>query len=398
MTPFGRQPMTLRLLASQMAARAVQRDAVVHKWRVFRDIREGRELIGATERSLSVLNALLSFHPETALGGDAAIIVWPSNEQLAARANGMPPTTLRRHIGVLVDCGLIIRRDSPNGKRFARRGRGGEIEQAYGFDLSPLVARAEEFRDLADAVHAEKKAFRVARERLTLLRRDIVKMIDVGVHEGIPGDWTRAERSYQEIITRLPRSAPRQLIEAISADLAQLSDEIRKALESFANSSIPGANARQSGGHIQNSKPDHPIEIEAAERAARTAGDGEPPECPDTPSPRELSLGIVLTACPAVRELAPGGQIRYWREFVATSQLVGRMLGICPSAWNDARKVLGEQHAAITLAAIYERGDKISNANGYLRSLTQRAQRGQFSIWPMTMALLRSNLHDRKAV
>ncbi|RTL92677.1 hypothetical protein EJV44_17175 [Ancylobacter aquaticus] len=190
--------MTLRLLASQMAARAVQRDAVVHKWRVFRDIREARELIGATERSLSVLNALLSFHPETALGGDA-IIVWPSNEQLAARANGMPPTTLRRHIGVLVDCGLIIRRDSPNGKRFARRGRGGEIEQAYGFDLAPLVARAEEFRDLADAVHAEKKAFRVARERLTLLRRDIVKMIDVGVHEGIPGDWTRAERSYQEI-------------------------------------------------------------------------------------------------------------------------------------------------------------------------------------------------------
>lgn len=218
--------MTLRLLASQMAARAVQRDAVVHKWRVFRDIREAWELIGATERSLSVLNALLSFHPETALGGDA-IIVWPSNEQLAARANGMPPTTLRRHIGVRVDCGLIIRRDSPNGKRFARRGRGGEIEQAYGFDLAPLVARAEEFRDLADAVHAEKKAFRVARERLTLLRRDIVKMIDVSVHEGIPGDWTRAERSYQEIITLLPRSAPRQLIDTISADLAQLSDEIR---------------------------------------------------------------------------------------------------------------------------------------------------------------------------
>ena len=127
----------------------------MHKWRVFRDIREGRELIGATERSLSVLNALLSFHPETALGSDAAIIVWPSNEQLAARANGMPPTTVRRHIGVLVNCGLI-NRGSPNGKRFARRGRGGEIEQAYGFDLSPLVARAEEFRDLAEAVHAEK--------------------------------------------------------------------------------------------------------------------------------------------------------------------------------------------------------------------------------------------------
>ncbi|MFD1488663.1 replication initiation protein RepC [Ancylobacter vacuolatus] len=65
-----------------------------------------------------------------------------------------------------------------------------------------------------------------------------------------------------------------------------------------------------------------------------------------------------------------GGQIRHLREFIATTQLVGRMLGICPSAWNDARRVLGEQYAAITLAAIYERSDKISNANGYLRSLT----------------------------
>lgn len=169
-TPFGRRPMTLGQISSQMAAKAIKPDVVVHKWQVFQHIREARELIGATDRGLAILNALLTFHPETALTGDAELVVWPSNEQLMARANGMPPTTLRRHLAVLVDCGLIIRRDSPNGKRFARKGRGGEIEQAYGFDLSPIVARAEEFRDLALAVQTEKKAFRVAKERLTLDR------------------------------------------------------------------------------------------------------------------------------------------------------------------------------------------------------------------------------------
>lgn len=65
------------------------------------------------------------FCREKELTGDGELIVWPSNEQLMARANGMPATTLRRHLAVLVDCGLIIRRDSPNGKRFARKGRGG---------------------------------------------------------------------------------------------------------------------------------------------------------------------------------------------------------------------------------------------------------------------------------
>lgn len=127
-----------------------------------------------------------------------------------ARANGMSATTLRRHIAVLVDCGLIVRRDSPNGKRFARKGRGGEIEQAYGFDLSPIVARAEEFKDLAEAIHAEKKAFRVAKERLTLLRRDIVKMIDAGIEERVPGNWAGFSRRIRQLsagcLARLPGS------------------------------------------------------------------------------------------------------------------------------------------------------------------------------------------------
>ena len=212
-TPFGRRPMTLGQMASQVTAKSIPQGATVEKWKAFRSIREARDLLGATDRSLAILNALLSFHRDSELSGDGTLVVWPSNEQLMARANGMPPTTLRRHLAVLVNCGLIIRRDSPNGKRFARKGRGGEVEQAYGFDLSPIVARAEEFEQLAEAVQAEKKAFKVSKERLTLLRRDIVKMIDAGIEEGVPGNWGRIGQIYQEIIARLPRTAPRQVVE-----------------------------------------------------------------------------------------------------------------------------------------------------------------------------------------
>ena len=151
-TSFGRRPMTLAMMASQVAAKSMPEGAAVEKWKIFRSIREAKDPIGATDRSLAILNALLSFHPDSELSGEGTLIVWPSNEQLMARANGMPPTTLRRHLAVLVDCGLIVRRDSPNGKRFARKGRGGQVEQAYGFDLSPIVARAEEFEQLAEAV------------------------------------------------------------------------------------------------------------------------------------------------------------------------------------------------------------------------------------------------------
>ena len=107
-----------------------------------------RPRIGVSERALAVLNALISFYPETMLTGEDDLIVFPSNEQLCLRTHGMPASTLRRQLAALVDAGLIVRRDSPNGKRYARKGRGGEIKLAYGFDLAPLVVRAEEFEHL----------------------------------------------------------------------------------------------------------------------------------------------------------------------------------------------------------------------------------------------------------
>lgn len=398
-TPYGRRPMTLGQISRQMTVRESKSDSSAHKWNVFQDVREARELLGATDRSLSILNALLSFHPETTLSGSGELIVWPSNEQLAARANGMPATTLRRHIAVLVDCGLVIRRDSPNGKRFARKGRGGEVEQAYGFDLSPIVARAEEFKELADAVRREKKAFRVAKEQFTILRREIVKLIELGIAERVPGNWLRIQQSYQTLVASLPRSSPRQLVEDVCVDLHALCSEIREVLETFAKTQIPVANESHSGRHIQNSNPDSNIESEngfGKDEEAR-GDDAEPDNVRSLPN-RDLPLGIVLDACPEIRELAQGGEIRHWRELLATAEIARPMLGISRSAWREACEVMGEQHASITLAAIYQRADQINNAGGYLRSLSDRARDGKFSTWPMIMALLRAKIDAQKLV
>ncbi|WP_222598009.1 plasmid replication protein RepC, partial [Neisseria gonorrhoeae] len=147
--PFGRRSLTLAHVSSQMVATARLPEKIVHKWKIFHAICTARPRLGVSERSLSVLDALLTFHPETALTGEDDLIVFPSNHQLSLRAHGMPASTLRRHLAVLVDAGLIVRRDSPNGKRYARKGRAGEIELAFGFDLSPLVVRSEEFENLA---------------------------------------------------------------------------------------------------------------------------------------------------------------------------------------------------------------------------------------------------------
>ena len=120
--PFGPRALTLAHVATQIATAARPPEKVVHKWKIFHTICTARERLGVPERALTVLDALLSFHPETALTGEDDLIVFPSNHRLTLRAHGMPASTLRRHLAVLVDAGLIVRRDSPNGKRYARKG------------------------------------------------------------------------------------------------------------------------------------------------------------------------------------------------------------------------------------------------------------------------------------
>ncbi|MBU2145870.1 MAG: replication initiation protein RepC [Alphaproteobacteria bacterium] len=398
-TPFGRRAVTLGMISSQAATKAMPADLTVHKWHVFQNIKEARSALGATDRALAILDALLSFHPDTALYGDSELIVWPSNDQLSGRANGMAPATLRRHLAVLVECGLIIRRDSPNGKRFARKGQGGEIEQAYGFDISPIVARAFEFKKLAEAIRAEKKAYRAVKERLTVCRRDIVKMIDTGIEEGVPANWGRVQQTYQAIVSQIPRTAPRQTLETIAEELEDLWAEVREALESFIKATNMSANESHIERHIQNSKPDSKSESETG-ASNKVEESGSAPETDNVRSlpRRELPLGIVLDACPNMLWLVKGGGgIRGWREFLAAAEIARPSMGISPSAWEEARTAMGEQQAAITIAAIYQRQDQINSAGGYLRSLTDKAKDGKFSVWPMIMALLRAKLDASKS-
>ncbi|MBZ9739966.1 MULTISPECIES: plasmid replication protein RepC [unclassified Mesorhizobium] len=397
-TPFGRRSMSLDIIASQARAGKIDSDATVSKWQAFGNIREAKEALGATDRALAILNALLTFHRDDELSGEGGLVVFPSNEQLIRRANGMSPATLRRHLSVLVTCGLVIRRDSPNGKRFARKGQGGQVEQAYGFDLSPIVARAGEFKELAAAVQHERKAYKLVKERLTICRRDIVKIIDAGLNEDVPADWGRFLRRYETIIAKLPRTASRQVLETIADELEDLWTQVHQLLETFVKSQNMSANESHFERHIQNSNPHSNSTDESEKRSGKeneaSATAAKYDNVRSLPK-RDLPLGMVLDACPEILTMVRGGQIRTWRDFVAAAELARPHMGISPSAWQEAVEAMGPEQAAATVAGILQRSNHINSLGGYLRNLTERARGGQFSVWPMIMALLRARLDEK---
>ena len=104
---------------------------------------------------------------------------------------------------------------------------------------------------------------------------------------------------------------------------------------------------------------------------------------------------MVLEASPDIIDYAKGG-ISNWRDLQATAAVVRSMLGVSPSAWEEAQAVMGEIPAGIVVAAILQRGAAIASAGGYLRELTRKAEVGEFTLGPMLMALIGGRKRDKK--
>ena len=454
-TPFGRRTVTLGHIAAQMQTGAAfdearkpgsNHPAAVNKWALFRTLTLIRDQLGLSDRSLSLLNALLSFQQETALtlpvarkgreGEEAEpaascdLVVFPSNRALSLRANGMAEKTLRRHLAALVGAGLILRRDSPNGKRYARKDASGQerFSNAFGFDLTPLVTRATEFEALAEALRREQAAVQLVKERISLHRRDIAKLIACGLDEGLEGPWEDLRQRFMALVTPLRRIRQCVELDAMAGALAQLRAEVNKILETHINSLNLTGNDGANDRHQSNSNTQCLPDFEPAfnEAGAKSGACAEPQRAPVTdPVPatmaRSLPLGMVLQACPDVSDYAPGGAIGSWQQFVEAVRLLRPMLGISPDAWRGAIEVLGEADAAVVVASILQRSEHssearsiqgampgsplvavngspaIKSAGGYLRALTEKARGGEFSPGPLLMALIGQRLKGSRS-
>ncbi len=389
-TPFGRRPMTLALVKGQFEAAKIKAGKSADKWKIYRDACDARSLLGLRDRALAVLNALLSFHPETELSEDGNLIVFPSNAQLTARANGIAGTTLRENLALLVEAGLIHRNDSPNGKRYARKGRDGAIETAYGFSLAPLLARSEELARMAQQVEETRRRLKIVKERISICRRDIRKLISAAIEEGASGDWDMVESHFVAAVGRLSRAKTEQELPGFLEELALLPEEVVNLLELQLISEKTDTNDDEIRQHIQNSNTDSSNELEP--RSENEQGEPvAPANAPMREAIKAFPLAMVLRACPDIAMYGPGGAISSWRELMSAAVVVRSMLGVSPSAYQEACEQMGPENAAVAIACILERAGHINSAGGYLRDLTRKAARGEFSLGPMLMALLRLN-------
>ena len=120
-------------------------------------------------------------------------IAWPSARH-QAEFLGLSPARVKQLNRALFEAGVFVMRDNEQGKRYGRRDpETKRIIEAFGFDLSPLALRYDEFVRVAAAARVERDRMKGLRRRATLARRAIRQAGEELAARGCePEGWRRA--------------------------------------------------------------------------------------------------------------------------------------------------------------------------------------------------------------
>ncbi|HHV69660.1 replication initiation protein [Ochrobactrum sp. 695/2009] len=371
----------------------------VNRWVIYKKLCVAKSAFHLNDRCLAVLSSLLSFLPEDEMNEKTGLVVFPSNRQLSLRAHGMPESTLRRHLVSLVEAGLIARKDSPTRKRYAHKNKEGQVELAFGFSVAPLLDRATEIAKIADQIIADQQVLKRLRDEVSVLRRDIASTFaKAAVDTGKPcAGLEEVFVRFREVVDAIPRRASLSQLSSIKAELQAIRDDLTISLKSKDISrEISGSIAQFERQHNESlpeslilvSQNDRKTDLKAcSSRAPVTTKDEEVVPTITVPT---VSLDQVLRTCPDIREYGSHG-ISTWRELFDASRIVSGFLGISNSAFQEAVRFMGAETASTAIAWILQKLNSINSPGGYLRSLTQRARAGSFSIRQLLFSGMNGN-------
>lgn len=336
--------------------------------------------IGMKPAQLMLLDILFAFSkPQDWEEGQRAI-VWPSNQYLMDQT-GFSLPALKRHLRRLGELGLISFHDSPNGKRYGHRDGAGRIVEAYGFDLSPLAARAGELEALHHKIMAERAVEQQLRKKLTRTRRTIRTRLVEALEAGLSGPWERLEQEFNELLSNLPKSRNGQgTLNAIVEKLTNLYHIIENLFASaldLASTQIVSSEKIAAEAnpcqlkiepHIQNTIQSH-------------SNCKAKPDVPNNePSERGFTFETFTQACPNYLKLATElcGPLRGWDDLRRASQQMGLMIGIAPDHWTRLTTQLGPHPSSVAIGLTYEKhiAGEVNNPPGYLSGMAKKAQIG----------------------
>jgi replication initiation protein RepC len=328
-------------------------------------------------------------------------IVWPS-ALLQQEALGVSETQAKRLNRYLIELGLITMKDSPNGKRYGRRDARGRIVEAYGFDLSPLAARYQEFVQLAEEGRAEREAMGRLRRRATIARKGIVQILETARDYDLTGEeWATLEREARAIVQELKRADRPDDMEAGVVSLERREHEARDHLEMLLRNVKKTPSQPENAPHQYTYKP-NPYPEQDTVITSNTSSEVQeaPVSSPAAPeAPKRPEKGTVQGIRPdELVKLAPRLKpyLRRpnptWSELIDAADWLRHDLDVSKPLWGDACLAMGRELAAVALAIVSTKDPDHfrTTPGGYFHGMVQKAKADELhlerTVWAMRRA------------
>jgi replication initiation protein RepC len=433
--PTGFRRLTPSLLQVDRAAHAFDGlpEGVTVPGQVLAALKAAAPRLGLAPRLVHVIDWLFKFTQPQDWGRGGRPIVWPS-ASMQGEALGLSASQIKATNRALIEAGLITMKDSPNGKRYGKRDSQKRIVEAYGFDLSPLVARYAEFKRLAAEAKAERTEMGRLRRRATIARNGIAQILETATEYGFTGEeWMTLVRESRNLTLALRQiERPEEMTLGVES-LERRQVAARERLENLLAAAAPVAsdpvNSDPKGPknrpHQYTYKPNlYPEQdtVTASEGCkSDRVEDSAEPETPERPHEQRggqnsgAGEGAAKSAQVEIHRTDSGTVMRLstdelmllaprlrgylktptpaWPDIVNAADWLRGELGVSKSLWGDACRAMGREQAAIAIAIVSAKPAEHfrSTPGGYFHGMVAKAKTGELNlgrtIWGLRQAV-----------
>ena len=340
-------------------------------------------------------------------------IAWPSARREAEFLN-LSPARVKALNRALYEAGVFVIRDNEQGKRYGRRGADGRIIEAFGFDLSPLALRHDEFIRAAAEAKVERERMKALRRRVTLARRGVRQAGETLAGLGpLPAAWPRLQAETADLVAAA-RAAERseelapiaQALERRKAEVEQWVRGHAKPVETDPVGLVYKPHTTDT--NLSENLEDTVIACEESSSVERAEPKPQAVPVPSTPSlpfpppvaaPQTSPEKLLRLKAAQLLDLIPL-LARYiltdsptWRDIVdAAGTWLRPALGVSLSLWGDACRIMGREHAALALALVMTKDAQHfrSSPAAYFAGMVRKAEKGELhmerTVWALREA------------
>jgi replication initiation protein RepC len=318
-------------------------------------------------------------------------IAWPSARR-QQEFLGLSPQRVKMLNRALFEAGIFVMRDDPQGRRYGRRDAQGRIIEAYGFDLSPLAQRRDEFVRIAAAAKLERDRMRKLRRRGTLARRAIAQAIEeLGIQGHDSEALVQLVRETAELVTAA-RGCTRsdelavavKSLERRKSAAEQMLRELIKPVETNPMGQLDEPHSTTTT--LTANDINHTvIATEECSQVQRAVPQEQSRSQPHRMFPESLQITPAQLVELAPR-LAPYMPARFndmsWPSLAEAGLWLSGEMDINRTLWAHACAIMGREYAAIAVAIVSTRpaGHFTSGPAGYFAGMVKKFEKGELCL------------------